>query len=70
MVFTAVLLEAESLLTTAEVRWLALASLALEKQPDNTYAIRPRVLGFYEEQGGDSPQRSRPVENNTLNCIL
>lgn len=55
-------------LITAEVRLLALACLALEKQLNNTYAIRPRVLGFYEERGGDSPQRSPPVEKYVLMC--
>lgn len=53
------------ILTTPEVRLLALASLAPWQQPDNTYAIHPHVLGFFGEQGGDSPQQSQPVTDNT-----
>lgn len=68
-VFTVVQLEAEASVNNS---WGSLASisLTLKKQTDNTYAIRPRVLGFYEERGGDSPRRSRPVQNSVLICIL
>lgn len=51
--------------TTTEVRLFALASLAPWQQPDNTYAIHPHVLGFFGEQGGDSPQQSQPTTDNT-----
>lgn len=51
------------ILTTTEVR-LALASLAPWQQPDNTYAIHLHVLGFFGEQGGDSPQQSQPETDN------
>lgn len=45
-------------------------SISTRKTPDNTYAIRPRVLDFCEELGGDSLQQFRPTENNMLTYAL